>query len=139
MEKIIGLDLGTNSIGLAVRDFDNTVPITEQIELVGTNIFPSGVGKDKSGEFSYATARTKKRTVRRMYQARKYRIWATLELLIKNNCFDILVYEVIFIRRNFVHLKRDALFLKISKIIKIYATPVIKAFKFICIRSNLVE
>lgn len=94
MEKIIGLDLGTNSIGLAVRDFDNTVPITEQIELVGTNIFPSGVGKDKSGEFSYATARTKKRTVRRMYQARKYRIWATLELLINNNCCPLSIEDL---------------------------------------------
>ena len=94
MEKIIGLDLGTNSIGLAVRDFDNTLPIIEQIELVGTNIFPSGVGKNKSGEFSYATARTKKRTVRRMYQARKYRIWATLELLIKNNCCPLSIEDL---------------------------------------------
>lgn len=84
MEKILGLDLGTNSIGLAVRDFDNYIPLTEQIQLVGTNIFPCGVGKGKSGEFSFATERTKKRTVRRMYQARKYRLWATLELLINN-------------------------------------------------------
>ena len=84
MEKILGLDLGTNSIGLAVRDFDNSIPLTEQIQLVGTNIFPCGVGKGKSGEFSFATERTKKRTVRRMYQARKYRLWATLELLINN-------------------------------------------------------
>lgn len=94
MEKILGLDLGTNSIGLAVRDFDNTIPLTEQIQLVGTNIFPSGVGKDKSGEFSYATARTKKRTVRRMYQARKYRLWATLELLINNNCCPLSIDDL---------------------------------------------
>ena len=95
MEKILGLDLGTNSIGLAVRNADNTKPIIEQIECVGTNIFTCGVGKNKSGgEFSFATARTQKRTVRRMYQARKYRIWATLELLINNRCCPLSIEDL---------------------------------------------
>src|SRR5690606_21877444 len=34
------------------------------------------------GEYSYAAERTKKRSTRRLYQSRKYRLWATLEHLI---------------------------------------------------------
>lgn len=83
MAKILGLDLGTNSIGLALRNTDNGNTLTKQLELFSSIIFKSGVGTDKSGEFSYAAERTKKRSARRLYQARKYRLWATLELLIK--------------------------------------------------------
>ena len=83
MAKILGLDLGTNSIGLALRNTDNGNTLTEQLELFSSIIFKSGVGTDKSGEFSYAAERTKKRSARRLYQARKYRLWATHDLLIK--------------------------------------------------------
>jgi CRISPR-associated endonuclease Csn1 len=84
MAKTLGLDLGTNSIGWAIR---NTIPdneIKNQIEKYGVVIFEKGVGEGKSGEFSFAAERTKKRSTRRLYQARKYRIWKTLEILIKN-------------------------------------------------------
>lgn len=84
--KIIGLDLGTNSIGIAIRNRDNGKDIIEQLEYFSSVIFKSGVGSGKTGEFSYAAERTKKRTIRRLYQARKYRIWATLKLLIENDC-----------------------------------------------------
>lgn len=83
MTKILGLDLGTNSIGIALRNTDSGNTLTEQLELFNSIIFKSGVGTDKNGEFSYAAERTKKRSARRLYQARKYRLWATLELLIK--------------------------------------------------------
>ncbi|MEE1142081.1 MAG: HNH endonuclease domain-containing protein [Bacteroidales bacterium] len=83
MAKILGLDLGTNSIGIALRNTDKGDNLTEQLELFNSVIFNSGVGIGKTGEFSYAAERTKKRSARRLYQARKYRIWATLELLIK--------------------------------------------------------
>lgn len=83
MAKILGLDLGTNSIGISLRNTDNGDNLTEQLELFNSIIFKSGVGTGKSGEFSYAAERTKKRSARRLYQSRKYRIWATLELLIK--------------------------------------------------------
>lgn len=79
MDKILGLDLGTNSIGWALRNPD----ITEnQIEKFGVITFNKGVGVGKTGEYSYAAERTKKRSTRRLYQSRKYRLWATLEHLI---------------------------------------------------------
>jgi len=81
MNKILGLDLGTNSIGWALRNPDL---IENQIEKFGVLTFPTGVGKDERGRYtkSYAAERTKKRSTRRLYQARKYRLWATLEDLI---------------------------------------------------------
>ena len=85
MGKTVGLDLGTNSIGISLRNSDiSSKNITEQLVYFSSIIFKSGVGKEKSGEFSYAAKRTEKRTIRRLYQARKYRIWATLKLLIEN-------------------------------------------------------
>lgn len=79
MEKIFGLDLGTNSIGWAIR---NPNIKGNQIENFGVLTFNKGVGLGKTGEYSYAAERTKKRSTRRLYQARKYRLWATLETLI---------------------------------------------------------
>lgn len=79
MNKIIGLDLGTNSIGWAIRDPNLS---GNQIEKVGVLTFNKGVGIDKTGEYSFAAERTKKRSTRRLYQSRKYRLWKTLEHLI---------------------------------------------------------
>jgi len=79
MEKILGLDLGTNSIGWAIRDSSLA---QDQIIKFGVTTFKKGVGRNKTGEFSFAAERTKKRATRRLYQARKYRIWNTLEVLI---------------------------------------------------------
>lgn len=86
MSKTIGLDLGTNSIGLSIRNRDNGKDIIDQLEYFSSVIFKSGVGTEKTGEFSYAAKRSKKRSIRRLYQARKYRIWATLKLLIEDDC-----------------------------------------------------
>lgn len=84
MGKVLGLDLGTNSIGISVRDEDNGGNLVNQLDYFSSVIFKSGVGRGKSGEFSYAAQRTSKRSTRRLYQSRKYRIWATLKLLIEN-------------------------------------------------------
>lgn len=85
-QKILGIDLGTNSLGLAIRDVDRSKNIADQLEYYTSIIFPSGVGTNKSGEYSYAAERTKHRSTRRLYQSRKYRIWATLKLLINHGC-----------------------------------------------------
>ena len=85
MSKVLGLDLGTNSIGISVRDTDNGSEIVDQLEYFSSVIFRSGVGKEKNAEFSFAAKRTEKRSTRRLYQARKYRIWATLKLLIEHD------------------------------------------------------
>ena len=82
-KNILGIDLGTNSIGLAIRNIDGD-SLNEQLEFFSSIIFPSGVGKGKSGEFSYAAERTKHRSPRRRYQACRYRKWTTLKLLIEN-------------------------------------------------------
>lgn len=86
IQKTLGIDLGTNSLGLAIRNTDLGGNIIDQLEYYGSTIFKSGVGNGKSGEFSYAAERTKFRSTRRLYQARKYRIWATLRLLIAHGC-----------------------------------------------------
>ena len=82
MEKILGLDLGTNSIGWAIR---NTSLMENQLEKYGVITFNKGVGDSKSGEYSYAAERTKNRSLRRRYQAHKYKLWATLQILIKHD------------------------------------------------------
>lgn len=82
MQNILGLDLGTNSIGWAIRD--SSLEET-QFEKYGVNVFKKGVGEGKTGEFSLAAERTKKRSIRRLYQARKYRLWETLRVLIEND------------------------------------------------------
>lgn len=78
MEKTLGIDLGTNSIGLALKKGN-------EFEWFGVYTFKKGVGQDKSGEFSFAADRTKHRSSRRLYNARRYRKWETLKVLIENN------------------------------------------------------
>lgn len=82
MEKILGLDLGTNSIGWALR---NTSLMNNQLEKYGVITFQKGIGDSKSGEYSYAAERTKNRSLRRRYQAHKYKLWATLDILIRHD------------------------------------------------------
>lgn len=85
MTKILGVDMGTSSIGLSVRCTDKSKNIQDQLEFFSSIIFKTGVGNGKTGEFSYAAERTKHRSSRRLYQARKYRIWETLKVLIEND------------------------------------------------------
>ena len=85
-QKTLGLDLGTSSIGIALRDRELDKNIAGQLVYYSSVVFKSGVGKDSSGEYSFAAKRTEKRSTRRLYQSRKYRIWATLELLISHRC-----------------------------------------------------
>lgn len=78
MEKKLGIDLGTNSIGLTLREGNEFV-------WYGVYTFKKGVGEGKSGEFSYAAERTKNRSTRRLYNARRYRKWETLKVLIESD------------------------------------------------------
>ena len=82
MARVLGLDLGTASIGYSLRDTDKGTNITEQLVRFGSIIFQKGVGNSKTGEFSYAAERTKHRASRRLYQARRYRIGKHLQLLL---------------------------------------------------------
>jgi CRISPR-associated endonuclease Csn1 len=87
MGKILGLDLGTNSIGWAIRDTD--AEIENQIIDYGVIAFKKGVGDGKSGEFSLAAERRKNRSKRRLYNAKHYRKWATLKVIMQNNMCPI--------------------------------------------------
>lgn len=77
MGKTLGIDLGTNSIGLTLREND-------VFSWYGVYTFRKGVGEGKSGEFSFAAERTKHRSSRRLYNSRRYRKWETLKVLIEN-------------------------------------------------------
>ncbi len=81
--KTLGLDLGTNSIGWSIRNTFSAEMKDSQFEKFGVTTFEKGVGEGKSGEFSFAAQRTKKRALRRLYQARKYRLWKTLEIMVE--------------------------------------------------------
>lgn len=78
MNKVLGIDLGTNSIGLTLREENN-------FSWYGVYTFKKGVGEGKSGEFSFAAERTKHRSSRRLYNSRRYRKWETLKVLIEND------------------------------------------------------
>ena len=85
MGRILGIDVGTNSLGLVVRDEDISTNPTEQIVFSSVNLFDSGVGSGQNGEFSFAAERTKFRRPRKLYKVRRYRKWETLKLLIENS------------------------------------------------------
>lgn len=80
MEKTLSFDLGSNSNGWFIRD---TAYGKDQLRKFGVITFDTGVGKDDKGKFtiSFAAQRTAKRSIRRLYQSRKYKLWATLKLL----------------------------------------------------------
>ena len=91
MDKILGIDLGTNSIGWAIRDLNE---IDNQIIDKGVLTFDKGVAKDKSGEHPMVQKRTDARGIRRNYQAEKYRKWELLKTLIENNMCPLTMEEL---------------------------------------------
>jgi CRISPR-associated endonuclease Csn1 len=93
MKKILGLDLGTNSIGWAVVNrFDEITEKNgprEQIEHYelrhkGVVIFSEGVKIEKGNESSKAAERTGYRSARRIKFRRKLRKYETLKVLIEH-------------------------------------------------------
>lgn len=92
MEKILGIDLGTNSIGWAIREIDSS--LENQIIDKGVLTFDKGVAEDKSGEHPMVQKRTESRGKRRNYQAEKYRKWALLECLINGKMCPLSIEEL---------------------------------------------
>lgn len=90
MSKILGLDLGTNSIGWAIRDPQQD---DNQIIKKGAVIFPKGVGEDQTGEYSKARERTKHRASRRLNFRRKKRKTKLLKILMDNGMCPLSVKE----------------------------------------------
>ena len=81
MERILGIDTGTNSLGWAiVEKHDDEYKLLEK----GTNIFAEGVKIEKGIESSKAAERTEHRSVRKHYWRRKVRKIRLLTILTKN-------------------------------------------------------
>lgn len=91
MNTTLGLDLGTNSIGWAIRD---TSENENQIIKKGVLTFDKGVGEEKGIEFPKVKKRTESRGKRRNYQAEKYRKWELLEFLIKKDMCPLTLVEL---------------------------------------------
>lgn len=90
MAKILGLDLGTNSIGWAFID-----DVQNKILGVGSRIFPMGVENlgDGDGEISKNASRTGARGVRRQFFRRKLRKKILLKALSDNKMCPMLAND----------------------------------------------
>lgn len=89
--KILGIDLGTNSIGWSLR---NTLLEGNQFEKNGVLTFEKGVASEKGNEYPKVQKRTESRRKRRNYQAEKYRKWNLLEFLIEKKMCPLSVQEL---------------------------------------------
>lgn len=90
MAKILGLDLGSTSIGGCIRDTEKENE--KQIEKYFVVTFEAGMPKGKNGYSSLAAERRKARSPRNLIRARKYRKQALLKVLIENEMVP-LTYE----------------------------------------------
>lgn len=82
MERILGIDTGTNSLGWAVVDKEEGYT---KLVAKGTNIFSEGVKIEKGIESSKASERTEHRSVRKHYWRRKTRKIRLLTILSENH------------------------------------------------------
>lgn len=76
----LGLDLGSSSLGWAIRNDDN-------ISKKGVITFSSGMVKGQGGYSSPTRDRREARAKRNLIRARKYRKWELLKILCKNKEF----------------------------------------------------
>ncbi len=90
-KRILGLDTGTNSLGWAIVDQDES----GQYTLIdkGVVIFQEGVKIEGPKEFSKAAERTQHRALRRQYFRRRLRKIKVLEALVKYNLCPALTEE----------------------------------------------
>ncbi|MBR3976554.1 MAG: CRISPR-associated protein Csn1 [Bacteroidaceae bacterium] len=90
MAKILGIDLGTNSIGWAItEENDGIYSLIDK----GVNIFQEGVAYDKNNEKPMVAKRTEARSLRRHYFRRRLRKIEILKVLIKNKLCPMLSDE----------------------------------------------
>jgi len=91
MTKILGLDLGTNSIGWAIVEKEN-----DDFSLIdkGVRIFSEGVKSEKGVESSRAAERTGFRSARKIKFRRKLRKFETLKVLAENKMCPLSIQDV---------------------------------------------
>ncbi|MEO0058862.1 MAG: hypothetical protein RLZZ312_509, partial [Bacteroidota bacterium] len=90
MAKILGLDLGTNSIGWAIVD-----DIQNSILGLGSRIFPMGVDNlgDGDNEISKNASRTAARGIRRQFFRKRLRKKILLEALSENKMCPLILSD----------------------------------------------
>lgn len=92
MAKILGLDLGTNSLGWAITEqHEDGYTLLEH----GVDIFQEGVAREKGVEKPMVQERTKARASRRHYFRRKLRKIELLKVLIANDMCPYLSPETL--------------------------------------------
>ncbi|OAV76115.1 hypothetical protein Barb7_00221 [Bacteroidales bacterium Barb7] len=91
MNKTLGIDMGTHSVGWAIRD---TSSEHNQIIDYGVLTFDKGVASEKGNEFPKVQKRTESRGKRRNYQSEKYRKWELLEFLIEKQMCPLTINEL---------------------------------------------
>lgn len=80
MKRILGIDLGTNSLGWAITEQnENGYILTDK----GVDIFQEGVARDKNNEKPMVQERTNARALRRHYFSRRLRKIELLKVLIQ--------------------------------------------------------
>lgn len=92
MNRILGIDLGTNSIGWAIVDKDN---VTTTLVDKGVNIFQEGVPKEKNVEKPRVQERTQARASRRHYFRRRLRKIELLKVLVSESMCPYLPDEAL--------------------------------------------
>lgn len=90
MTRILGLDLGTNSLGWAITErTDDSYELIDK----GVDIFQEGVNRTKSGEEPMVKTRTESRALRRHYFRRRLRKIELLKVLVANDMCPRLTEE----------------------------------------------
>ena len=82
-EKVVGIDLGTGSLGISVRNLALGETLEEQLEWFSVTTFDSGTSSDQTGEHTLAADRRSHVQSRRMKEHSRWKRWATLALLLE--------------------------------------------------------
>lgn len=82
-EKVVGIDLGTGSLGISVRNMSLGDSLEEQLEWFSVTTFESGTSSDQTGEHTLAADRRSHVQSRRMKEHSRWKRWATLALLLE--------------------------------------------------------
>ena len=82
-KKILGIDLGTGSLGMSLRNPELGDNIQDQLEWFSVTTFNSGTGTNQTGEYSLAAERRSHVQSRRLKEHSRWMRWSTLALLLE--------------------------------------------------------
>ena len=84
-EKVVGIDLGTGSLGILLRNLELGDNIIDQLEWFSVTTFNAGTGMSQTGEYTLASDRRSHIQSRRLKEHSRWKRWATLALLLEYN------------------------------------------------------